>query len=232
LYFGKTLSATLEYLIKERGINTQQLHKYTGISLSTLRRLRLNKENNPTLASLVPIAKYFSITVDQLIGIQPLEERLAVSKFTVPKLEATKVPIIAWENTLKCNKARQEQALSSLLISDVYLSKAAYALIIKKSQWNNLLAGSLLVIDPQLEFNDRDFIIVSEKTQQFPQLYQVLIFEKKNYLKLSDFNAEIIPFTNNYKNLGVVTQIRTNYKNDRTHVNTKDQEFLYSTKKY
>lgn len=227
MYFGKTLSTTLGYLIKERGINIRQLHKYTGISLSTLRRLRLNKENNPTLASLVPIAKYFSVTVDQLIGIQPLGEKL-----TVAKLDAVKVPIIAWETALKGNKVRQEQALSSLLISDVPLSDSSYALIMKKSQWNNFLAGSLLIIDPCLEFNNRDFIIVSEKTQQFPQLYQVLIFENKSYLKLSDFKAEIIPFTDKYETLGVVTQIRTNYKNDRIYVNAKDQKSFYSAKKY
>jgi SOS-response transcriptional repressor LexA len=226
LSFRKKLNNRLEQLIKERGINTHQLHKHTGIPLSTLHRLRLNKENNPTLASVVPIAKYFKVTVDQLIGINPLEKDNAIA-------DGIKVPIIAWKNALKCKKYKSEQAFSSVLVTDISLSDECYALLIKKHQnlqWTNLPASSLLIIDTKLEPNNRDFIIAKEKNLFLPQLYQILIFEAKHYLKTSDSKSEIIPFTNNYKTLGIVVQIRMNYKNNRMQTYVKDKKTYSSTK--
>ncbi len=226
--FRKKLNQTLEQLIKARGINTRQLHKHTGIPLSTLHRLRLNKETNPTLASLIPIAKYFEVTVDQLIGINPLEKNNTF-------VNGIKVPIIAWKNALKCKKYREQQAFSSVLVTDICPHSECYALIIKQHQrlqWSNLVMDSLLIIDTKLEAENRDFIIVKEKKLILPQLYQVLILKNKRYLKISDLNSEIIPFTNNYKNLGVVVQIRMNYKNNRTHANVKDKKSYNRTKKY
>ena len=219
------MNNTLEYLIKERGINTHQLHKHTGIPLSTLRRLRLNKEHNPTIASLLPIAKYFKVTVDQLIGSNSLEIKTSSSN------EIT-IPIVYWKYALHCKKDRYKQAFSFLLINDTSLSKDSYALIIEGHQWSNFLAGSLLIVDPDLDPNNRDFIVVHDKEQNLPRLHQVLIFQNKRYLKASDYNTEIVLFTDRYKNLGLVTQIRMNYKNNRQHVNFKDKKSSYSAKEY
>lgn len=225
LLCGKNLNNTLGYLIKERGINTYQLHKHTGVPLSTLKRLRLNKENNPTLASLIPIAKYFKITVDQLIGIHSLE-----SKKHSPK--EIKVPIIYWKDAVHC-KDKQKKAFSFLLVVDEKINKDCYALIIEKYQWSNFLSGSLLIVDPHLSPNNRDFIIVYKKGQSDPpQLHQILISENKRYLKISDYKSDMVSFTNSYKTLGVVTQIRMNYKNNSDHVNFKDKKPSYFAKKY
>jgi hypothetical protein len=64
------------------------------------------------------------------------------------------------------------------------------------------------------------------------QLYQLLIVGTKSCLHESNYKTEIIPFTDNYKNLAVVTQIRMNYKNNSTHVNFKDQKSFLIAKKY
>ncbi|BBB14613.1 peptidase S24-like domain protein [Candidatus Rickettsiella viridis] len=219
------LNDILEYLMKEQRINTQQLHKHTGVSLSTLKRLRLNKENNPTVASLVPIAQYFNISVDQLIGIDPLEKNSRLQN------EIT-VPIIEWENASNPQKDKCKQSFAPLLVTDMALSQHSYALLIKEQQWNNFLPGSLLIVDPHLTPNNRDFLIITEEKLQLPQLYQLLIFKSKLYLKTSDCASEIIPFTDNYKNLGVVIQIRMNYKDNKQHVNIKDEESSYDTQQY
>ncbi|WP_218814254.1 helix-turn-helix domain-containing protein [Rickettsiella endosymbiont of Dermanyssus gallinae] len=219
------LNDILEYLMKEHRINTQQLHKYTGVPLSTLKRLRLNKGNNPTVASLVPIAQYFNISVDQLIGIDPLEKNSGLQN------EIT-VPIIEWENASNPQKDKCKQPFAPLLVTDMALSHDSYALLIKEQQWSNFLPGSLLIIDPHLTPNNRDFLIITEEKRQLPQLHQLLIFKSKSYLKTSDCASEIISFTNNYKNLGVVIQIRMNYKDNRTYVNLKDKKSSNDVKQY
>lgn len=212
--------------MKERGINTPQLHKHTGIPLSTLKRLRLNKENNPTLASLIPIAQYFHISVDQLIGINPLKKQDSVQN------EIT-VPIIEWEDITHKQKDKYKKSFPSSPVSDIKLSSDNYALLIKEQQWSNFLPGSLLIIDPNLTPKNRDFLIIHEEKLALPKLYQLLMFKNKPYLKKSDSISEIISFTTNYRNLGVVIQIRMNYKdNNSVYVNIKDKKYFYNTKKY
>lgn len=211
--FKHTLNNTLEYLIKKWGININQLHKHTGIPLSTLKRLILNKENNPTLASLAPIANYFSVSLDQLTGREILLKK-----------NGLKIPLIHWKDILNTSKNRYHLAFSSLLISDISLSESSFALVIKDNNTNNFLAGSLLVIDPSLRGRNRDFIIVHKKGMRKPQLIQKIIYENKIYLKNLNAESEIIKFSKLYKILGVVIQIRMNYKKSKSYVNFEDEK--------
>lgn len=98
LSFKHTLNNTLDHLIKKWGININQLHQHTGIPLSTLKRLKLNKENNPTLASLAPIANYFSVSLDQLTG------REALAKKENKQLNGLTVPLIRWKDIINTPK--------------------------------------------------------------------------------------------------------------------------------
>ncbi|WP_342220011.1 helix-turn-helix transcriptional regulator [Rickettsiella endosymbiont of Miltochrista miniata] len=222
--FKHTLNNTLEYLIKKWGVNINQLHKHTGIPLSTLKRLRLNKENNPTLASLAPIANYFSVSLDQLIG------REALPKKNNKKLSGLTLPLIHWKDILDTPKNRYYLAFSSLLIRDISLNENSYGLVIKDKNTNNFLAGSLLVIDPSLKGRNRDFIIVHKKGMSKPKLMQKIIYENKAYLKNLNNNSEIIKFSDLYKILGVVIQIRMNYKKSKFYVNFEDEKSNGATK--
>jgi len=225
LSFKHTLNNTLEYLIKKWGININQLHKHTGIPLSTLKRLRLNKENNPTLASLAPIANYFSISLDQLTG------REALPKKNNKQIDGLTIPLIHWKDILNISKNRNHLAFSSLLIRDITLNENSFALVIRDNNTTNFLAGSLLVIDPSLKGRNRDFIIVYKKGETKPQLMQKIIYENKIYLKNLTIESEIIKFSDLYKIIGVVIQIRMNYKKSRSYVNFEDEK-SHGTKKY
>jgi len=218
LSFKHTLNNTLEYLIKKWGININQLHKHTGIPLSTLKRLKLNKENNPTLASLAPIANYFSITLDQLTG------REALPKKGNRQTNGLTVPLIHWKDILTTPKNRNYLAFSSLLIRDITLHESSFALLINGNNTNNFLAGSLLVIDPSLKGRNRDFIIVHKKGECKPQLMQKIIYENKTYLKNLSIESEIIKFSDLYKIIGAVIQIRMNYKKSKFYVNSEDEK--------
>lgn len=222
--FKHTLNNTLEYLIKKWGINIHQLHEHTGIPLSTLKRLRLNKENNPTLASLAPIANYFSISLDQLTG------RVALPKNNNKQINGLIIPLIHWKDILNFPKNRNHLAFSSLLIRDITLNENSFALVIKDNNTNNFLAGSLLVIDPSLRGRNRDFVIVYKEGGMKPQLMQKIIYKNKTYLKNLSTEPEIIEFSDLYKIIGVVIQIRMNYKKSRSYVNFEDEK-SYDAKK-
>ncbi|WP_342147462.1 helix-turn-helix transcriptional regulator [Rickettsiella endosymbiont of Aleochara curtula] len=219
-----TLHNTLEYLIKKWGININQLHKHTGIPLSTLKRLRINKENNPTLASLAPIAHYFSVSLDQLIG------REALPKKNHKQISRLTIPLIHWKDIVNTPRNRCYLAFSSILIRDITLNENSYGLVIKNNNTKNFLAGSLLVIDPSLKGRNRDFIIIHKKGLSEPQLMQKIIYENKTYLKNLNTESEIIKFSELYKILGVVIQIRMNYKKSKFYVNFEDEKSNGATK--
>lgn len=216
--FKHTLNNTLAYLIKKWGININQLHKHTGIPLSTLKRLRLNKANNPTLASLAPIANYFSVSLDQLTG------REALPKKNCKQPKGLVLPLIHWKDIINTPKNRCHLAFSSLLIRDITLSEYSYALVIKDNNPNNFLAGSLLVVDPSLKGRNRDFVIVHKKEMCKPRLMQKIIYANEIYLKNLNAESEIIKLSDRYKIIGVVIQIRMNYKKSKFYVNFEDEK--------
>lgn len=216
--FNHTLNNTLEYLIKKWGININQLHQHTGIPLSTLKRLQLKQANNPTLTSLTPIANFFSISLDQLIEKTPL-----LSKNTLVTNNIT-IPLISWKDIINSPKNKWRVAFSSVLIIDTNLNKDSYALLIENNNWNNFLASSLLVIDPSLNPDDRDFIIVYKKGRRSPELRQILIHKNKRYLKNVNSSSEIIDFSEKYKSLGVIVEIKMNYKKSNAYVNFEDEK--------
>ena len=102
--------------------------------------------------------------------------------------------------------------------------------MIKDNNTNNFLAGSLLVIDPSLKGRNRDFIIIHKKGISKPQLMQKIIYENKVYLKNLNNESEIIKFSDLYKILGAVIQIRMNYKKSKFYVNVEDKKSNGATK--
>ena len=97
-------------------------------------------------------------------------------------------------------------------------------MLIENNNWNNFLAGSLLVIDPSLNPHNRDFIIVYKKGRRSPELRQVLIYKNKRYLKNVNSESEIIDFSEKYQSLGVIIEIKMNYKKSNAYVNFEDEK--------
>ena len=68
------LNYILSKLMSNSSIDDTLLSKETGIPISTIKRMRLNEEANPTSTTLAPIASYFKITIDQLLGLSPIDQ--------------------------------------------------------------------------------------------------------------------------------------------------------------
>ena len=54
---------------EEKEISQKQLSEKTGISQSTLARWELS-QSEPTASSLIILANFFNITIEQLLGIE------------------------------------------------------------------------------------------------------------------------------------------------------------------
>jgi transcriptional regulator with XRE-family HTH domain len=71
------LRFVLQKLIKDAGLNEKKLAEALGMPPTTLNQLVNAEVLSPRVETLLPIAKYFNISIEQLIAEQPLKGQLA-----------------------------------------------------------------------------------------------------------------------------------------------------------
>ena len=63
-----TLSEVLTHLVSKKGLTSSELARQTGIAQPVIHRLMTGATENPQILTLKPIADYFQISIDQLLG--------------------------------------------------------------------------------------------------------------------------------------------------------------------
>ena len=63
------LAKKLNELMEEKQLTSHQISAKTQIPQTTIYRLTRNEYSNPTVSILVPLAKFFGITIDELLGV-------------------------------------------------------------------------------------------------------------------------------------------------------------------
>lgn len=71
----KNLSEVLSSLMSEKGLSSSELARQTGVAQPIIYRLTKGDTTNPQIFTLKPIADFFDISLDQLIGAKPLRAR-------------------------------------------------------------------------------------------------------------------------------------------------------------
>lgn len=212
VFSGERLSKNLQLLMKIFELNVNELHEKTGISLTTLKRMKANDDANPTAASLVPLANFFSVTINQLLGIDPLPNEIIVGTYAEKRLW-THVPILNWSEAATWPKTTKIMKDYKMISTDVELSKNSFALIVPDEGWMNFLPGSFLIIDSSIQPAHRDFVVIHKQGQQNATFRQLLIDEDKKYLKPLNRDFQTTIFDESYKIIGVMVQIRMDLKN-------------------
>lgn len=68
------LSSTLTRLMADKGIKSAELARKIGIGQPVIHRLMSGVTDNPQVQTLLPIAQYFGVTIDQLLGRASLDD--------------------------------------------------------------------------------------------------------------------------------------------------------------
>ena len=205
------LSHILNHLMAKFQIDGVQLSKKTGIPATTVNRLRKGeKTTNPTLTTLIPLADFFSVSVSQLIGDEPLDPHHLKDLTNIHNHSLHHIPLISWENAIDWPQSITESHIS---ISTEYVyGNDAYALTVNENDWENLIYGTIIIIDPSITPKHRDYIIIHRQGQPTPTLKQILYDEGQTYLKPVIQGYNITSMTKEHKILGVVTELRKNLR--------------------
>lgn len=74
----QNLSSVLSQLMSEKGIKSAELARKTGVGQPVIYRLMTGITDNPQMLTLIPIANFFNISLDQLIGLESLTKPKAL----------------------------------------------------------------------------------------------------------------------------------------------------------
>lgn len=206
--FTANLSSTLEKLMRIHPINMSQLHKHTGVPITTINRLLNDKNINPTISSLLPIANFFGITLNQLMGIDPLDSDLLVGKYSNKRTLWTEIPIITWEQAAEWPSNFNIDELRNVISTDVTLGQHPFALIINEINWEGFFPNSIIIVDLTAIPEHGDYVVVLKNGQKRVSLKQILVDDDKIYLRpvSKDYQTQLLDDT--YKIIGTVAQIR------------------------
>src|SRR5215216_7490151 len=69
------LASTLKTLLGELNLSESELARQTGVGQPVIHRMASGETDNPKIDTLRPIAKFFDISLEQLIGDIPLEKK-------------------------------------------------------------------------------------------------------------------------------------------------------------
>jgi SOS-response transcriptional repressor LexA len=182
------LSSTLKNLLFHKDMKTMDLARALDIPQPTIHRLVTGKTTRPYRSSLEPIADFFDISVDQLLGETPMPS--AASTPPSP-LSVKTIPIIHWENA-HATEAQHREPLSEIIVSGD-LSTDTFALVMMDTSMEPLFPKmSLLIFDPSATLHDRSYVLVQLAHQTTPIFRQLLIDADQRYLK--PLNADLNAF--------------------------------------
>jgi SOS-response transcriptional repressor LexA len=200
------LSDNLNLLMAEVHISADELARRTGLPASTIKKIRNRYNPNPTLTTLLPLARYFLVTLGQLVGNEPLPAERIKGIYLENVDVMRHVPILSWLESLDSSHVKTQS--HATITTEHDYSQQVYALIVEEDDWENLVKGTALIIDPTLTAEHRDFALVYKEGQSVPTLKQILYDEGQIYLKSVVQGYNIVLLTPEHKILGVVVEYK------------------------
>lgn len=183
--------------MKQNNITNESLAEKTGLSRSSINRIRMGK-GNPTVETLLILCNFFNVSMQEITG----KKTLSHSSFPTGSFEYIsnheKIPFINW-NTL-----------SPLILEDESL--IFYA--IKNSQeYMNIPKNSTLIVEKKRAPTQGDIIILSENKSNIVLIAEYIKDIKNEYvssiLPLNQLTSEkSLVSLDNFQILGVVLETR------------------------
>jgi transcriptional regulator with XRE-family HTH domain len=206
------VSKIITSLMQEMKIKESELARQTGLPQTTINRLLLSSTSDPRANTLKPIANYFGVTVGQLIGEEPLNPSRIEGSFGAYNREAwTHVPIISWEDTLAWVFRKDSYNIYShkkWIATERPISRTSFAITSKPFMEPRFRKNSILITDPDAEYQDSKFVVVSLDNKSVT-VRQLIFDHVECYLKNFDTTLPTIKLDKSkHRILGVIIESR------------------------
>lgn len=194
------ISKKINLLMAKEGISGMQLARNLGIPASTIKKIRSQEITNPTVATLAPIARYFSVTLEYLLEATNDSSNLGPKQYLDARL-------ISWD------EAMQFRRQDPTKIGPHDDNATVFVLMIEASDEGIFPMGSFIIVDSTVIPKHGDFVIAAKKEYPKALLKQFLCAEGGNYLRSFNSITSLMP---EYFLLGVVMEYHKQLESCKT----------------
>ncbi|VEB33659.1 LexA family protein [Legionella cherrii] len=155
-----TLSHNLQQLMRIHGnISVSELARLTGIPQPTIHHILTGSTRNPRKKALEELSRFFSVSINELIGQEPLPA--VIPDAVKENLQISTIPVIEWESLKKWPSETVKIQDTQEILIDKKIDKNSFALVMPDASMEPLFQqNSLLIFDSGKTPKDRDFVIV------------------------------------------------------------------------
>ena len=204
----KNLSTNLRTLIANAKLSENELARRTGISQQIINRILSGENANPKIATLSPIARYFTLSISQLIG-EELTNGIPINPSTLGWQE---IPLFSWDKLYQLSFEKISVTNQPKMLVDLQASTSTFAVKLEENSMEpKFAAGTLLVFDFEKKPLNRDFVLV--QLDEYNILFRQLLLKNNTlYIKCLNPNHEnhrISSLNKDSRHLGTLVQSRT-----------------------
>lgn len=201
------LSNNLIALMEARQIGGTQLARVTKIPLSTIKNIRKGVHVNPTIETLIPLARYFNVSIEDIINAD-LTAQARRKPNHCSKILPRPVPVISWEEAIYW---------TTNVLSDKYIftekpCKEAFALSSEQNLSETFSAPGVFLIDPEQKPTHLDYVLVHKVGLDRASIRRFIRDEDRCYLKSLIINNNLVEYDQSYRLLGVIMEYRQFFK--------------------
>lgn len=223
----QNLSTILRVLMNEVKITVTELARQTGVGQPVIHRMASGETDNPKVGSLSPIAKFFNVNISQLIGDEPLPTARIAGSHNPYYRSWYQVPMLSWEQAA----AKLGQSIPSEVQCNISVespvSPQAFAIRMEDTTMApRYPLGTLLLIEPALAVQDKDFVAILIDGEPKIQFKQLLMDGQDIYLKPFNTDFETKRVNQPYEIKGVMIQSLTEYHQERRPRNVEEENLL------
>lgn len=174
---SEKLSEILNLLLFKNKLNAVDLAKKVNLSQPNIHRLLTGKAKKPLASTLEPIAKFFSLSVEQLVGTEELPE------YFLHESKTLEIPLYPWDELSKIDFRNPKITIETVFISNDQ-SRNCFATRMRGMHMRPLFPeGTLLIFDPDKKIYEGSYALV-KITDDVCLFRQVFFGDKSIYLNV------------------------------------------------
>lgn len=180
------LSSNLKRLMGQQKITVSELARRTEIAQPIIHRLSTGKNTNPKIATISPIARYFTVTISHLIGELPLSVGEQADSVSSNQRAWRRVPALSWHDAVvqRVDAFYNPSSDMTYVSTDADVGEHAYALTVESRSMEPVLPfGTALIVDPDRSVSDGDCVVVRLGDSQTACLRRVVCDGADRYFK-------------------------------------------------
>lgn len=193
----ESISRVMRQLFQHTKINAHTLARALGFPPPTINRILNGEVKDPRASTLLAIAEYFSITVDQLLGKNSLPGRFTNGAISQPPMS---IPILNVNQAITYQEAIRQTTewFRWQPQNEVFEQSSTFALHVKNDLYQPVFMKDwLIIINPDKQPDSGDYVLVAFSGENTAAIKKYLSEGRNKYLESINSDFKPVLFEDN-----------------------------------